>query len=1146
MSAPTTKTMRTIFALPTDAEGREDLSRLSKAIGKMFQIPQAQVSQHPITLALLKAGFVGFNNDFIFITPEIIDKLVYEHELRAPVMPAPGSGARPTPGSYEDRDLSMKYKLQLRTLLAYYHHASHAKGGGISITKKSLADFKLFRATVYDPSKPIVPWTLMTANSEGLSNWNKSVKPSAREFKTFRESTNWVDYKESFIVTLEAQNLTHLIDEKFSITDPDLDEAQSKFMYKVMKDNLLHHEAKRIIKKYKFNKNIRQIWKEICKYYDDSITTSMSADVVLAYLSGVKLDKANWNKGQAEFVTHYRSQILKLNEIAPDSHISDAQGVRMLANVVNGTPNLAPVLNQYRQARKAAGKDISISLDDYVSLLSEQAEIYDNANTRSRSTYRRSANVHAFDDDDEEEGYEVNNHGIDDDEDEEPDLADILEANVNYQRDKNPRNKTNGRFMPRNNKGNFNKNYPQKQQANQMQGKRAFMSGETWNSLSTEDKAIWDGLSDASKLKITTYHFNKGKEYASRDGEANKMEAKEHDLVFDDDGGDGGTIEAKVHDVEQDEPQVKGIEATKMLYDEEGIDFEQIIGAQKSNTKGRIQAKMHSIEEDYSSDEDFADLEVNAHWWKGNTVEEEEEESSDEEIFDYASLYEQDQLQQIAFQVASELTNLPSGATTTAPTRTEETSVRAPEEQAVEQGTTKKQATKREAKSQVASSNSGSSESSNGSGDSEDSSDSEDDDDFDYNAAYEAQQNEILNFDKEAAERVREIEEAEAKKNQKPDKRKSIDGDDKATPAVQQSSSGSSDGKPVTRSKAAKKGIKLPDAGKAPTPPKGPHKASKADAHKKGPGTKKAGANVTPSDGTSTDLVPSTATTDGTTPTTGTETTTTATPKASFAAVAKGLVESTKNTKDATDTTSSNTQPVQPSNEAATNEAGNVATSSSEGKTNEELGEQSKTSSKKGKGKGSKKNKNQRPSAVTPHKSMEEVIADTKQLTDQAKKEARKATSPNMKVPFQGIPKPSPTKDRIKSEEGKYVLKSESEAESEARLEEDDIDFNFADEMLAQQQAAIDLQAALEAANNDSKPATISEFHQDLLDSRGDPNIPMDNTEIPAVTPGQKVKEEDEDGYKEVTAKKKNKKNKKKKKKKKKKSTCGASPLSPI
>ena len=397
----------------------------------------------------------------------------------------------------------MKMKLQLRTLLAFYHSASRVNKGGINISNARLEDYKKFRTTIYDPMKEIVPWALAQGKSEGLSNWSKSVRPSAREYKTFRETANWVQYKEDFMVTLEAQNLTHLVDPNYMITDVDLDQAQSKFLYKVMKDNILHHEAKAILKKHKKTKDIRTIWKEMCSFYDDSVVTSMTADQILGYLADVKLHKANWTKTQAEFVTHWRGLVNKLNEIAPDSEIRDPQAVRMLQNVLNGTPNLSQVLNQYRQARKAAGRDISITLDNYVSLLTEQADIYDAANQRTRSSYRRSAAVHEFDEEEDEAGYEVNNHGLDDDyDDEEPDLADILEANVNNQRDRNPRSKATGRFMNRN-KGPNNRNQYQKQQANQMQGKRAFMSGETWNSLSTEDKAIWDGLSDKAKLTVT-------------------------------------------------------------------------------------------------------------------------------------------------------------------------------------------------------------------------------------------------------------------------------------------------------------------------------------------------------------------------------------------------------------------------------------------------------------------------------------------------------------------------------------------------------------------------------------------------------------------------------------------------------------------
>jgi len=126
----------------------------------------------------------------------------------------------------------------------------------------------------------------------------------------------------------------------------------------------------------------------------------MNADVLMTYLADVKLHKANWNRGQGEFINHYKIQKNKFNEIAPDSQMSDPHAVRMLHNVVSGTPNLAPALNQCRQARKAAGSTIDISFDAHCTLLSEQAQVYDNANTRAKSSYRRTADVHDLVEDD--------------------------------------------------------------------------------------------------------------------------------------------------------------------------------------------------------------------------------------------------------------------------------------------------------------------------------------------------------------------------------------------------------------------------------------------------------------------------------------------------------------------------------------------------------------------------------------------------------------------------------------------------------------------------------------------------------------------------------------------------------------------------
>jgi len=96
----------------------------------------------------------------------------------------------------------------------------------------------------------------MSAKNKGLSNRNKSVKPSARNFKSFRESKLWVEHNDGFVVTLEAQNLTNLVDKHFIIVDPDLNKAQSKFMCKAMKENFLHCEAKAIVKRHNQDKNI--------------------------------------------------------------------------------------------------------------------------------------------------------------------------------------------------------------------------------------------------------------------------------------------------------------------------------------------------------------------------------------------------------------------------------------------------------------------------------------------------------------------------------------------------------------------------------------------------------------------------------------------------------------------------------------------------------------------------------------------------------------------------------------------------------------------------------------------------------------------------------------------------------------------------
>jgi len=105
-------------------------------------------------------------------------------------------------------------------------------------------------------------------------------------------------------------------------------------------------------------------------------------------------------------------------------------------------------------------------------------------------------------------------------------------------------------------------------------------------------------------MKITAHHFNKGKEHAAQGSKVNQMEAKEHDLIFNDSDAE---LEAEQHDLVFDDSegeeetaveantfetvQVSDAVSTRKMHEDEGVDFDMMLQAQQANT--RIQA--HTI-----------------------------------------------------------------------------------------------------------------------------------------------------------------------------------------------------------------------------------------------------------------------------------------------------------------------------------------------------------------------------------------------------------------------------------------------------------------------------------------------------------------------------------------------------------------------
>ena len=130
-----------------------------------------------------------------------------------------------------------------------------------------------------------------------------------KDFKIFRESNNWTEHKDTFLVAVNAQNLNHLIDKNHTVIDHEMDAIQKKHMHKVLKDCFLYNKAKVIIKAHVKDKDARIIGKEICEVHDDLIPTSVNADAILAWPTVTKFHLCDWNKSYGEFIMCNGSQL---------------------------------------------------------------------------------------------------------------------------------------------------------------------------------------------------------------------------------------------------------------------------------------------------------------------------------------------------------------------------------------------------------------------------------------------------------------------------------------------------------------------------------------------------------------------------------------------------------------------------------------------------------------------------------------------------------------------------------------------------------------------------------------------------------------------------------------------------------------------
>jgi len=128
----TTGTASTVVTLTPVEEKKADKDpfKLLTAIVHVCGVPHANIKNHPVMFSLKHAGVTLFHTDFIHMIATNIDSP--QHNKSGTLAP-----------------LELNFRMILRAFLAFYHHESHKKRGGINILEAAAVQFKHFCNSKY-------------------------------------------------------------------------------------------------------------------------------------------------------------------------------------------------------------------------------------------------------------------------------------------------------------------------------------------------------------------------------------------------------------------------------------------------------------------------------------------------------------------------------------------------------------------------------------------------------------------------------------------------------------------------------------------------------------------------------------------------------------------------------------------------------------------------------------------------------------------------------------------------------------------------------------------------------------------------------------------------------------------------------------
>ena len=300
----------------------------------------------------------------------------------------------------------------------------------------------------------------------------------------------------------KSQGVSNVFDSKYtpiSDEDKELFRAQQTFVFAVPDRTLLTEKGKSIVRTHNASGNAQEIWKELRAHQETSIGAILTAHDLLRHITTANYGP-HWTGTTLSFILHWMEQVRLYTNLAKKSDVLSDTLTRTL--LMNAVQNLAP-LNAIRtmDSQHVARGDPPLTYVQYTTLLQTAAKTYDvetAANASGGPSNRSKRSVYYND------TYSANYNNTYDMDGNEDDYHECSPY------DNDPACGTMTAYATERRKYNPAASMPKRR----------------WLQLNKDDQAIWDTLSEATKIIILD------KAPPNHDQRLTTREAQSHALDF--------------------------------------------------------------------------------------------------------------------------------------------------------------------------------------------------------------------------------------------------------------------------------------------------------------------------------------------------------------------------------------------------------------------------------------------------------------------------------------------------------------------------------------------------------------------------------------------------------------------------------------